>query len=405
MLLSGWGLGHNAEIIISIAVILLAGFLMTRLTKKIKLPDVTAYITAGIVIGPYALNLIPQEIITGLDFVTDVALAFIAFGTGQYFRLDALRGRAGKVVVITLCESLLAAAAVTLTMLALGFSLSFSLLLGAIGCATAPASTMMTIRQYKARGEFVDTVLQVVALDDAVSLIAFSICAAVCGAMEGGAFSFELVGRPVLYNIIGVALGALGGWALKWLVPERRSRDNRLILAIAVILALTGICSGMGVSPLLACMAMGTAYANTGGNAELFRQVYHFTPPIMTLFFVLSGLRLEVPALRAAGLAGIAYFAVRVLGKFAGAALGARVVGEPPRTQRFLGLTLVPQAGVSIGLAALGQRLLPDTIGTLLNVIILSSAVLYEMIGPACAKLGLQLAGAFERPDEVKKAE
>lgn len=405
MLLSGWGLGHNAEIIISIAVILLAGFLMTRLTKKIKLPDVTAYITAGIVIGPYALNLIPQEIITGLDFVTDVALAFIAFGTGQYFRLDTLRGRAGKVAVITLFESLLAAAAVTLTMLALGFSLSFSLLLGAIGCATAPASTMMTIRQYKARGEFVDTVLQVVALDDAVSLIAFSICAAVCGAMEGGAFSFELVGRPVLYNIVGVALGALGGWALKWLVPERRSRDNRLILAIAVILALTGICSGMGVSPLLACMAMGTAYANTGGNAELFRQIYHFTPPIMTLFFVLSGLRLEVPALRAAGLAGIAYFAVRVLGKFAGAALGARITGEPPRTQRFLGLTLVPQAGVSIGLAALGQRMLPDTIGTLLNVIILSSAVLYEMIGPACAKLGLQLAGAFAAQEEVKKGE
>lgn len=175
----------NAAVILSLAVMLFSGFLLTRLTKKLKLPNVTGYLFAGILIGPYVLGLVPSSVVGGHDFVTDAALAFIAFGVGKYFKLSALRRSGWGIVVITLLEALMAALLITLTMIGVfHLSVSFSLLLGAIGCATAPASTIMTIRQYKAKGPFVDTILQVVALDDAVALIAFSVCAAIAQSLN-----------------------------------------------------------------------------------------------------------------------------------------------------------------------------------------------------------------------------
>ena len=274
-----------------------------------------------------------------------------------------------------------------------GLSVPFSILLGAIGCATAPASTIMTIRQYKAKGDFVNTILQVVALDDAVALIAFSICAAIAqGLSSSGPLSAGVVLLPLLYNFIAIGAGIGAGLLLNLLINEKRSKDHSLVLVVAMILALTGCCTLFDVSPLLCCMAFGTAYVNAGGNRKLFKQLNGFTPPILLIFFVLSGMKLNLPMLATVGLVGVVYFLVRILGKYAGAFLGGKVCGYPPETTRYLGLALIPQAGVSIGLAALGQRLLPADMGTLLTTIILSSAVLYEMIGPVSAKASLFLA-------------
>lgn len=391
----------NAQVLLSLAIMLAAGFLVTRVTKKLHLPNVTGYLLAGIAIGPYLLHLIPDSIFGQMDFVTDLALAFIAFGVGRYFRLSDLRKGGLRILVITLFESLTAGIAISAVMrLLFGYSAAFSLLLGAIGCATAPASTIMTIRQYKAKGIFVNTILQVVALDDAVALLAFSGVAAWLNASDSasGALAMAVL-MPVLFQLCGIAAGAAGGYLLHLIAdPERRSAEHRLTLVLVLILSLTGFCTSLDISPLLACMMMGTVYINTGGSKKLFKMTARFTPPILLLFFVLSGMRLSLPALRSAGIVGVVYFLVRILGKYLGAWAGCAVTGAAAPVRRWLGLALIPQAGVSIGLAVLGQRLLPVESGALLSTIILSSGVLYEMIGPACAKASLFLSGTLHRP-------
>lgn len=395
----------NAGIILSIAIILLAGFLCTRVTRKLHFPNVSGYIISGILIGPCVLHLIPTEVIQGMDFMTDIALAFIAFGVGKYFRKDSLMKQGGKILTITIFEALTAGACITAAMVGL-FHLpwSFSLLLGAIGCATAPASTIMTIRQYHAKGNFVDTILQVTALDDAVALIAFSVCTALVEFMHADqALEWTLILLPILWNLLAVVLAVVLAWVLHHIISEKRSSDHRLVLVIAVILSLTGICSCFAISPLLSCMVLGAVYINLSGNKDLFRQVNSFTPPITLLFFVLSGMRLDLDALVSCGLIGVVYFFVRIAGKAGGAWAGAKLSHASTSVRQYLGLALIPQAGVSIGLAILGQRLLPSAEGTMLSLIILSSAVLYEMIGPACAKLSLKLSGSIVTEASIKR--
>ena len=391
----------SAQVILSLAVMLFSGFLMTRLTKLAHLPNVTGYILAGVLIGPCVLNLIPETVQNGMDFVTDVALAFIAFGVGKYFKLGRLRKNGRSVLILTVFESLIAALLVFLVMVfVFRLPIPFSLLLGAIGSATAPASTIMTIRQYKAKGQFVDILLQIVALDDAVALLAFSVCAAIAQAMEGGGgISPKAVLLPILWNLLALAAGALAGFLLHKLIGENRSSQHRLVLVTALLLSITGFCIALDISPLLACMVMGAVYINVSGNKKVFKQVNGFTPPIQLLFFVLSGMRMDLTALKAAGLIGVVYFLVRIIGKYAGAWLGAVLGKASVPIRRYLGLALIPQAGVSIGLALLGQRILPAESGALLSTIILSSGVLYEMIGPACAKAAIFLSGSVPKPE------
>lgn len=391
----------SAQVILSLAVMLFSGFLMTRLTKLAHLPNVTGYILAGVLIGPCVLNLIPETVQNGMDFVTDVALAFIAFGVGKYFKLERLRKNGRSVLILTVFESLIAALLIFLVMaFVFRLPIPFSLLLGAIGSATAPASTIMTIRQYKAKGQFVDILLQIVALDDAVALLAFSVCAAIAQAMEGGSgISPKAVLLPILWNLLALAAGALAGFLLHKLIGENRSSQHRLVLVTALLLSITGFCTALDISPLLACMVMGAVYINISGNKKVFKQVNGFTPPIQLLFFVLSGMRMDLTALKAAGLIGVVYFLVRIIGKYAGAWLGAMLGKASVPIRRYLGLALIPQAGVSIGLALLGQRILPAESGALLSTIILSSGVLYEMIGPACAKAAIFLSGSVPKPE------
>ena len=399
------GTSPVAQVIISIALMLLFGFLLTRITKIFKLPNVTGYIIAGILIGPFCLNLIPNNVIEGTDFLSDIALAFIAFSVGEFFKLDVIKKNGFKIVILTLFEALMASVLVFIvTYFVFRLDIAFSIVLSALASATAPASTIMTIRQTKSKGEFVDTLLQVVALDDVVSLIAYSIAISIAlGSISGGDFNFGIVVIPILKNILAIIIGGVLGYSMKYLL-SKRSNDNRLIIVVCVLFLFCGISALLDVSPLLGCMVIGTVYINVTDDENLFLQVNYFAPPILLLFFVRSGLSFNLSLLFSNSgimgyaplwIIGIVYFLVRIIGKYFGAYLGCKVTKKQKTIKNNLGLALIPQAGVAIGLAALGARTIGGDMGNALLTIILASSVLYELVGPACAKLALYLSKSY----------
>lgn len=395
-------------VMFSIAVMLLAGFLMTRITKLIHVPNVTAYIIAGLLIGPQCLHLMPQNIVNGTDFLSDIALAFIAFGTGEFFKLSTWRKNGGKVIVITVMEAAMASLLIFIVSYwLLGVDLPFAAILAALGSATSPASTLMTIHQMGARGEFVDTLLQVVALDDVVALIEYSMAISIALWIRNGAVNtsigFRMLGL-VISNLTVILLGVIFGWLTNLMMPQRRSIDNRLIIAIALLFLFCGLCTIFGTSPLLGCMSMGITYRNIAHDDKLFKQLNYFNPPILLLFFVRAGASFQLDILFSASpvvgrtplfTLSVLYFFIRIVGKYLGAYIGCRYVQKPREVRNYLGLALIPQAGVSIGLASMGARVLSGAAGAALQTIILLSSVLYELIGPACAKLALYLSGSY----------
>lgn len=292
----------------------------------------------------------------------------------------------------------------------LGLDMVFSVVLAALASATAPASTMMTIRQTHAKGDFVDTLLQVVALDDVVGLVAYSIAISIALASMTGNFQAQNVLRPIIMNLFAFALGGVFGLILKFLL-HKRSTDNRLIVSIALLFAFCGICALMGVSSLLGCMSMSMIYINISDDERLFKQLNYFSPPLLLLFFVRSGLNFDLGAIFSSSnhigsasllAVGVVYFVTRILGKYSGAFLGCLLAGKNKKVRNNLGLALIPQAGVAIGLAAMGARTLGGAMGDALETIILASSVLYELIGPACAKLSLYLSGSYSnRLDDI----
>lgn len=394
-----------ATIIISVAIMLFFGFLMTRVTKKLRLPNVTAYIITGILIGPYVLDLIPARVVSGMDFMADIALAFIAFSTGQYFRFSSLKKNGAKVIIITLCEAILASGIVfVLLYFALRLDMVFSLVLAALAAATSSASTVMTIRQTRAKGDFVDTLLQLIAVDNIVALLMYSTAISVAAATISGApFSVSSVILPLVTNIGVLLLGGVFGFFMKLMI-EDRSTDNRLIIAVAFLFAFCGVCALLEISPLLGCMSMGTVYVNIAGDDKLFKQLNYFSPPILLLYFVRSGLNFDLDALfgvsNATGavpllLITVLYFFGRIAGKYFGSFFGCLFTKKKKEVRNYLGMALVPQAGVAIGLAALGARTLGGEVGSALQTIILSACILYELIGPASAKLALYLSKSY----------
>lgn len=391
-------------IVISVALMLISGFAMTRITKKLRLPNVTAYIVAGILIGPYCLNLIPASVVDGMSFIADIALAFIAFSTGEFFKFSTLKKSGAKAMIITVMEACLASVLVFVVVyFILGLELNFAIVLAALASATAPASTVMTIRQTHAKGDFVETLLQVVALDDVVGLIAYSIAISVALASMTGDFHAGNIIKPIVLNIAVFALGGVFGLFLKLLL-HKRSTDNRLIVSIALLFAFCGICAVLDVSPLLGCMSMSMIYINLTDDERLFKQLNYFSPPILLLFFVRSGVNFDLGALINSSESigsvpllhiGVIYFIVRIIGKYIGAFVGCAMVKKDKLVRNYLGLALIPQAGVAIGLAAMGARTLGGETGDVLETIILASSVLYELIGPACAKLSLYLSKSY----------
>lgn len=400
-----------AQIIVSIAIMLFFGFLLTRLTKLLKLPNVTAYIIAGIIIGPYCINLIPNYIINGMDFLSDIALAFIAFSTGEFFKFSVLKKNGLKVIIITIFESLMATILVFIVcFVILHLNLSFSIILGALAAATAPASTMMTIRQTKAKGDFVDTLLQVVALDDVVGLIAYSVAISIALSFNSNSLNIIDIIKPIFLNIGSLIIGGLFGLIMKLLIPQKRSKDNKLIISISLIFAFCGLCAIFDVSPLLGCMTMGTIYINSTNDEKLFKQLNYFSPPILLLFFVRSGVNFKLDSLFNGSslvgstpliIIGIIYFFIRIIGKYSGAYLGCLITKKDKKVRNYLGMALIPQAGVAIGLAALGARALGGEAGIALETIILASSVLYELIGPVLAKLSLYLSKSYSKNETI----
>lgn len=400
-----------AATLIGLSIMLFVGFLLTRITKPLKLPNVTAYIFTGVLLGPvfrliFNTEIIDPEVIGGMGFLADIALAFIAFGVGRFFKINVLKKSGLTILIITLFETFFAVILVFLTMFYIfDYSFELSLILGSIAAAISPASTMMTIRQTRSKGDFVNTILQVIAMDNAFALILFSVSIAVITASNSpDAFTPMIIIAPILTNLAIVVLGAIAGWALHKLITQSRSTDNRLIIVIALLLMFSGVSAITDTSPLLGCMAMGMVYVNVSKDESLFRQVDYFAPPILTLFFVLSGMRLNLNSLATLGVAGIVYFFVRIIGKYAGASLGSVVAKSTSNNKKYLGLALIPQAGVSIGLAALGSRILEHNgfmyEATVLTTIILSSAILYEIFGPISAKLSLTLSKSYEVEDK-----
>lgn len=404
-------LSGSSIAILSISIILMSGFLATRLTRLLKLPNVTAYIITGIILGPYVLKIIPLDFVQGTAFLPEVALSFIAFSTGEFFRLETLKKSGIRILIITLSEALMAFMLVyVLSFFFLKLGMEFSLVLAALATATAPASTMMTIRQTGANGDFVATLLQVVALDDVVALLAYSIAVAICKATDGGSVDIMEIIQPIIYNLMAIILGAVFALIMSIFINTKRSTDNRLIIALAVIFGYCGICTIFDVSPLLGCMVMGSFYINITDDDRLFKQLNYFSPPILLMFFVRSGINFNIGALFSTDSAigsypllivGILYFVIRIVGKYLGAYLGCKIVNKSDLVAKNLGMALFPQAGVAIGLAALGSRIIGGKSGVALNTIIMTSSILYELVGPVCAKLALQNSGSF--PDDNNK--
>ena len=410
--ITGEGMRIASGIVLSLGIILILGFLMTRLTKLLKLPNVIAYLLVGILIGPSVINLIPNEFISRTSFISDVALVFVAFTAGEFFKFSAIKKSLGKAIVITAIESIVTFGLIfVLCFLVFKLGVPFSLVLASLASATAPTSTIMTIKQTGSKGHYVTTLLEVLAIDGVLALILYTISISVfVGVSDGSTLSFMDIGWPLIKMVICLAIGIAFGFALRFMISSKRTTGNRLIIVVAVLLLFCGVCSLFGQSPLLGGIAIGTIYTNlckTKDEEKIFAQVNYFMPPIMLIFFVRGGMSLnfsvftESSSLTAVPLIVIvlAFLVVRFIGKYGGTFVGGVVTAQPKETRNYLGFGLIPQASVAIALATMAAVTLEayhhDEYATALLAIILASSIIFELIGPVLAKLGLYLSKSY----------
>ncbi|NLI21785.1 MAG: cation:proton antiporter [Clostridiales bacterium] len=376
------------------------GLFFSRFAKLVHLPNVTAFLVGGLLVGPSVLGLITQETADSLSIITEVALGFIAYSIGAEFKLNYIRKIGVKPIVISCFEALTAVVLVDAALLlgyALklpGFSLPMCIALGSIAAATAPAATLMVIRQYKARGPVSEMLLPVVAMDDAVGLIAYSISISIAQAFARGeavTVSHMLL-EPLLEILFSLGLGAAFGLVLSYVARFFASRGNKLALTIGFIFLALALCDRWNLSSLLCLMMLGAVMTNLCPVSNVIvEQTDRFTPPLFLLFFVLSGADLNLSVLPTVGLVGVCYIVMRVVGKWLGAAVGSRLVQAHPNVQKYLGLTLIPQAGVAIGMAQLTFIKLPE-FGHQIQAIVLAATLIYELIGPVVTKIALTKA-------------
>ncbi len=388
--------------LIALGILMAAGLLVSRGARAAKLPNVTAFLVAGLLIGPSVLGLISREQVEGFSIISSAALGFIAFSIGGEFRLSTLK-RIGKApLTITFFQGMTTAVLVDSGLIALGFDVPMSLMLGAIALATAPAATLMVVRQYKAKGPVTEILLPVVAMDDALGLMVYSISSAVAAGLLGGEITVRTMLLKPLYEIVGsLLLGGVLGILLTIAARFFRSRGNKLALAIASVFIGVGLCDVLGFSSLLVCMMIGAAMVNLSGQqAVILEQTDRFTPPLFLLFFVISGADLDLAVLPSVGLLGVLYIVLRSLGKWSGALMGATFVHADSNVRKYLGLTLLPQAGVAIGMATLTGTQFPQ-FGAKVNAIVLAATLVYELVGPVITKIALTKAGEIQ-PAAVK---
>ena len=382
---------NNLYVCIAIAMFL--ALFSSKLMKKCKLPNVTGYLLIGLLAGPYCLNVIPEDIMHSLSFVPTIALGFIALSIGAEFKLSYLKKVGKAPVIIAILEGLGAILVVDLALILTGHDIRFSLVLGAIASATAPAATLMVVRQYKAKGPVTSTLLPVVA----VALMGFGISVAIAKALANPTASIAASLVHPMIEIFGALIaGGLLGIVYAFLTKYFTGRGNRMSVTFAMVFVCLGICEMFALSSLLGCMAMSAVYVNLSKEYEaVFALTDRITPPLFMLFFFLSGAELYVTILSSVGVIGMIYVIFRVIGKVSGAYLGAKLSKAQPVVQKYLGLTLIPQAGVAIGLATTSMSVVPE-FGTQIQTIILCGTVIYEIIGPLTTKLALKKAGEIQ---------
>ena len=414
------------QTLLLIAIALFAGLMMTRLFVKFHLPDVTAYLVAGVLIGPCVLGRLgigftTFEKVDSLSLINDVALGFIAFAIGHEFRLSALKQTGKQATIIGILQAITATVVVDIALITFHFlrpdllSLPVAITLGAIAAATAPAATLMVVRQYKAKGPVTDVLLPVVALDDAVGLVVFAISFGIAQAMKNGTTNVAaLILEPLMEVVLSLAFGGLTGFVLTYLERYFHSHRNRNALIVGSVILTVAVSQlkipvgpfTFGFSSLLVCMMLGTVFCNFCPlSEELMLQADRWSGPAITLFFVLSGaaLEFEVFSKPAVILVGVVYIAARSLGKYFGAHWSAKLAKSPETVRKYLGITLLPQAGVALGMCATAYRVLGGEDGTLVRNIVLFGVLVYELIGPSLTKMALTKAGDIQAiPSEVK---
>ena len=381
-------------IVLYLSLAMVVALLMTRVTRLVRLPNVTAYLIAGVLIGPGVLNLLNSDSIGTLSVLTSVSLGFIAFSIGDEFKLSTLKQIGSQAMIITLFEALGAIILVDCITLVLGFPPAMCITLGALAASTAPAATLMVVRQYKADGPLTRMLLPVVAADDAIGLIAYSISINVAIALAQHE-SLNMVSAfliPLVQIVVALLSGALIGFVAALSHRFFRSHTNRMSIAIAGVFACTALADLFGLSSLLMCMAMGAVYVNLRDDAErVLGCVDDWTYPLFMLFFVISGASLDLGSLPKVGLLGLVYIVTRFGGKWVGSYLGSTLTHQPDVIRQNIGFALMPQAGVAIGMATLAAAQLPGY-GTQVQTVILAGTLVYELIGPLSAKFALSRA-------------
>ena len=407
---------QTASVFLSLSVALLAGLLLTRVVKLVKLPAVTGYLIAGVLIGPFVLGAldipgigITAEQIEGFGLISDLALGFIAFAMGNEFRISQLKKIGKQATVIGIFQALITTVVVDIVLIALHFampdklSIPAAIVLASVATATAPAATLMVVKQYKAKGPVTDILLPVVALDDAVGLVVFAISFGVAKSLNTGAVDIvSIVVEPLLEIVLSLVLGFIMGLLFTLCEKYFHSRSKRMAVSVTFVMLTVALSSlrfelggiHIAFSSLLACMMLGTVFCNICEvSEELMDRADRWTTPVLILFFVISGAELDLSVFAdwAVVVVGIVYILSRSIGKCYGANISARMTKCDPNIVKYLGITLLPQAGVALGMAIKAIELGPD--GAIVRNITLFAVLIYEIVGPFLTKIALTKAG------------
>ena len=407
---------QTASIFLSLSIALLAGLLLSRLAKIVKLPAVTAYLISGVLIGPFVLGAlgipgigITSKQIEGFGLISDLALGFIAFSMGNEFRLSQLKKIGKQATVIGVLQALITTVVVDIALIALHFampntlSIPAAIVLASVATATAPAATLMVVKQYKAKGPVTDVLLPVVALDDAVGLVVFAISFGIARSMgTAGVSPLAIILEPLIEIVLSLLLGFVMGLLFTLCEKYFHSRSKRMAVSVTFVMMTVAISSlkfevggiHIAFSSLLACMMLGTVFCNICEvSEELMDRADRWTTPVLILFFVISGAELDLSVFTqwTVVVVGIVYIFARSLGKYYGANISARMTKSDPNIIKYLGITLLPQAGVALGMAIKAIELGPD--GAIVRNITLFAVLIYEIVGPFLTKIALTKAG------------
>ena len=406
------------ETLLGISIALTAGLFMSRVVKPLKLPAVTGYLVAGILIGPYCLGLLgikglgftSVHEVADLSILNDIALGFIAFAIGDEFRLSQLKKTGKQATIIGIFQAVFTTLLVDAALIGLHFilgeekfPLSVAIILGAIASATAPAATLMVVRQYKAKGKLTSLLLPIVALDDAVGLIIFAVSFGIARTLVSGEVNiYSIIVDPIAEIVISLVFGAIIGWFLSFAEKYFKSNSKRQALVVTAIIFAVAISKikfnlgpvHVGFSPLLVCMMLGTIFCNVCDfSAELMEKTDKWTAPLFILFFVLSGAELDFSVFTDLSIVGIGilYIITRSLGKYFGASISAKMADCEPKIKKYLGITLLPQAGVALGMSITAMSIGDQ--GIIIRNIVLFGVLIYELFGPTMTKIALMKAG------------